>query len=132
MAVNLFADVGSTREISLPDIAPGFTITVRNELSIGEQRGIYNKAFKGQVTLDDGKVRNEYDMAEVAFGQVCAYLSEWSEKSPVTPDAIRALKSEYYGLIEDAVQAHVRALEKKEPAKSGRGTKAAKTPGDQI
>jgi hypothetical protein len=129
MALQLFADTASQREIPIPEIDPSFTITLRNELSIGEQRAIYAKAFKGQVTLANGDIRNEYDMSEVAFGQVCAYLVEWSPKDEVNPDAIKALKPKIYGLIEEAVQAHVESLEKKEPAKSGRGTKPEKRNG---
>jgi hypothetical protein len=115
MALNLFADVTGLTEYQVPEIAPGFWIRVRNDLSVGEHKAIFAKAFRGQVDLPNNQVRNEYDMVEVSMGQVCAYMVEWSEKVPCTPDAIRALKRDYYNAIEDIVQKHVKALEKKDP-----------------
>jgi hypothetical protein len=118
MAVNMFADVSGIKRIEIPEMAPGFYIEVRQELSVGEKRAIFSRAFKGQVPLEDGKTfRNEYDMREVSFGQVSAYLHDWSEKKTAgSHDAVRALTDEAFALIEAAVTKHIESLEKNDPA----------------
>jgi hypothetical protein len=110
----LFADVSALREIEIPEF--NLRITCRSELSVGEKRDIFRRAFKGQVELANGETRTEYDMLELTFGQVCAYLVEWSLKKDISSDAmkrdaIKALKSDVYGAIEDAVQKHIKSLE---------------------
>jgi len=109
-----FANVSDRKRIEIPEI-DGW-IECRQELGVGEQRLMFSRAFKGQVALDNGEVRNEYDMREVSFGQVAAYLVDWSDKSQVSIDAIKALKPEIYGPIEAAVQKHIEALRKNAPA----------------
>jgi len=105
----LFADVTGLREIDIPEIKG--TITLRTELSVGEKRDIFRRAFKGQVDIGDGETRTEYDMLELTFGQVCAYLVDWSLKREVSRDAIRALRSDVYAAIEKAVEKHIKSLE---------------------
>ena len=107
-----FANVSDRKQIEIPEI--GGWIQVRSELSVGEQRLMFSRAFKGQVTLENGEVRNEYDMREISFGQVFAYLVDWSDKAPITLDAIKALKPDVYGPIEAAVQKHIESLPKPE------------------
>jgi hypothetical protein len=109
-----FADVAGSRRIEIPEI--NGWIECRQELSVGEKREIFSRAFKGQVPLEDGAFRNEYDMQEVSFGQVMAYLGDWSAKQDLTPDAVRALKPEIFAHIEKAVHKHIETLEKNEQA----------------
>ena len=124
-----FANVSDRVRIDIPEI-DGW-IECRKELTVGEQRGMFAKAFKGQVMLADGTLRNEFDMRELSFGQVVAYVVDWSDKSEVTPDAVRALSADVYGHIEAAVQKHISSIEeqkKTEPRKKRSKTNATDVP----
>jgi hypothetical protein len=127
----LFANVTGLRDIDIPEIKG--TITCRTELSVGEKRDIFRRAFKGQTELGNGETRTEYDMLELTFGQVCAYLVEWSLKRDISSDAlkrdaIKALKSDVYAAIEAAVQKHIKSLEP-EKNESAAATKSESKPG---
>jgi hypothetical protein len=116
-----FANVSDRIRIQIPEI-DGW-IECRKELTVGEQRGMFADAFKGQVLLADGSMRNEYDMRELSFGQVVAYLVDWSDKSDISDpndrrDVIRALSADVYGHIEAAVQKHVESLEEQKKTKT--------------
>jgi hypothetical protein len=123
-----FADVTGSRRIEIPEI--NGWIECRQELSVGEKREIFSRAFKGQVPLEDGNFRNEYDMQAVSFGQVIAYLSDWSNKQALTPDAVRGLKGPIFAHIEAAVLKHIENLEKNEQAAAtgGRSRKQSAAP----
>jgi hypothetical protein len=123
-----FADVTGRRRIEIPEI--GGWIECRQELGVGEKRAIFSRAFKGQVPLEDGNFRNEYDMQEVSFGQVMAYLADWSSKKELIPEAVRALKPEVFAHIEAAVHKHIENLEKNEQAAAtgGRSRKQSAAP----
>jgi hypothetical protein len=127
MAVKWFSDVTASKRIEIPEI-DGW-IELRQELSIGEKRAMYKRAFKGQVTKDDGETRNEYDMAELSFAQVLAYLSNWSAKEDIHPDNVKAMHPEVYAHIEAAVQKHVEEVEKNAPKA---GAKRKGRPADQT
>jgi hypothetical protein len=109
-----FANVSDRRRIEIPEI-DGW-IECRKELTVGEKRTMFSRAFKGQVTLENGDVRNEYDTREISFAKVCAYLVDWSDKSEVSPDAIKALRTDIYDAIESAVDKHIEETEKNAPA----------------
>jgi hypothetical protein len=125
-----FANVSDRIRIQIPEI-DGW-IECRKELTVGEQRGMFADAFKGQVLLADGSMRNEYDMRELSFGQVCAYVVDWSDKSEVTSDAIRALSADVYGHIEAAVQKHVESLEEQKKTKTKKKRPEPKVSDDPI
>jgi hypothetical protein len=120
MAVKLFANVAGRKRLHIPEIQDGFWIECREELAVGEKRGIFSRAFKGQVPLADGGFRNEYDMQEIGFGQVCAYLVDWSDKTEISADAVRAMTPEAFALIEAAVSKHIEEMEKNAPAAEAR------------
>jgi hypothetical protein len=124
---DLFADVAGRKRIEVPEVADGFWIECRNELSVGEQRAIFSKAFKGQVPLEDGTFRNEYDMGEISFGKVIAYLVDWSDKAPVSGAAVRAMRPRFYGPIEAAVEKHIEELEKNSESAPKKGRRAPTT-----
>ena len=111
-----FAAIGDRKRYELPEI--GGWVELRQELSIGEERNIYAQAIKGHVPLADGEVRIEYDRAKLSFGQVLAYLVDWSESQEINGSSVQALKPEIYNVIETCVQAHVEGLEKKAPTKA--------------
>jgi hypothetical protein len=113
--VNIFADVTSTREYELPEIYDGFTITLRKELSVGERRRAFADAIKGQTDNGDGTTRVDYDHARLTFGLVMAYLADWSEKVPITRDAVGALKRDVYEAIERVVDQHAAEYEPARP-----------------
>lgn len=118
-----FASVGELHEYELPEI--GGWVRLRKELSIGEERAMFANAIKGTVPLDNGQMRIEYDQAKLSFGQVVAYLADWSDKQEISHSAIEALKPEIYNVIEATVQKHVEALGKKP---KGRKTKNGDAP----
>jgi hypothetical protein len=121
-----FADVGALKEYHLPSEIGGGTITLRKELSIGQERDIFANAIRGTVPLADNEMRIEYDQSKLSFGQVIAYLAEWSDKAEVTPSAIKGLKPEIYEAIEKIVIEHA----KEYGAKNSKGKEAATTTSD--
>jgi hypothetical protein len=116
--MRVFAKVKSIDQIDVPEIKPGFWIKVRRELSVGEKRDVFGAALKGQTTLEDGKIRTEYDAARLSFGLVCAHVVDWNftddpnedgnvVRIECSPDAIKGLSSEAYDVIDQALDAYI-------------------------
>jgi hypothetical protein len=103
-----FADPKKITKIPVPAIR-GW-IEVRDEITIDEERAVFAKAFKGQVTTKDGDTRNEFDVQQIGFGNVVLYVTAWSLRKPLTAAAIRALKPGVYKAIDAAVQKHLDAV----------------------
>jgi hypothetical protein len=95
-------------------------IEVKQELSVGEDRkmrtygmGAFEPATEG--TDEKGKVN--VDWTAFAIGQALAYITDWNltnadGKVPeVTESAINALRKERFEEIDEAIKAHVEAME---------------------
>jgi hypothetical protein len=103
-----FADPTQATRIDVPAIK-GW-IEVRDEISIGEERKVFGAAVKGLVSTKDGEQRMDYDTEKVSFGNVVLYVTDWSFKTPLTPDALKNLKPKFYKAIDEAVQAHMQRV----------------------
>jgi len=109
--MNWFADVRASARIEIPEF--NGWIEVREELSIGEERGAFASAVKGETRTTSGETRTDYDAQQVSFALVVAHVVDWSARDkddkpvPLTPDAIKRLKPPVYHAIEKAVNAHI-------------------------
>jgi hypothetical protein len=104
----------------------GDWIEVKKELSVGEDKRYRMRGLRGMSGLaakkeDEMKVDVEWEILPIA--RVEAYLVAWSDKRPVTRDAIEALASEDFEAIDSAIIKHIdeMASEKKALANTNEG-----------
>lgn len=95
------------------DISGGDWIEVKRRLNVAERRSITSRAAKGGVSTDTTRVF--IDANEMEFAKVEAWVVDWSfvdaAEKPVkfSAEAVRALDSESFAEIIDAIDAHEKA-----------------------
>lgn len=94
----------------------GDWIDVKKELTVGEEKRYRSAGFRGLSQRTDGS-EIQVDWAALALARVEAYLVDWSEKRPVSREAIEDLCQGDFEEIDTLVQAHIEAMagEKKDP-----------------
>jgi hypothetical protein len=100
-------EIAQARRALEAAVADGAWITVKSELTAGEQRQANSKLVK---TMHFG-VRPEVDPEQVGFAKVLAYVTGWSiedaaGKVPFDESALNGVDSETYAEIEAAVDWH--------------------------
>lgn len=110
-------------------------IEVKKMLTAGEEKR-YRAAGFGRVSQradvaqptagDAAKAKNEIDVdwTALAFARALAYVVDWSEKRKFDADSLQALHPDDFKAIDDAILAHIDAMdaEKKPTAGSPRST----------
>ena len=110
-------------------------IEVKKELTVGEDKRFRSTGFK-QVTQGTAP-GIEVDWEKLALARVEAYLVDWSATRqtkdgktvsvPVTPESIRALDTESFNEIDEAIQQHIT-----EQADVKNVTSSAETPSSTL
>lgn len=126
----------TTRTVPLTYVDPAgksrpFEIVLKRHLNIGEQRNISTagwQGMRGTKTGDEVDARIDVDWQRQTFARTEQYLVSWTLKeddgTPVdlNPDVIRSLNQDVYGLIEDAITAHIALMEQEKKAMNGTTT----------
>ena len=99
-----------------------FWVELKKELSMGEQKKVESSALhtmrRNRQQADDEQsadINVNWDLP--VFVKVNTYLVDWSltddrgNKLPRTLDSLKAMRQPVFKLIEDAVDAHARAVE---------------------
>lgn len=103
-----------------------FWIKLKKHLNVGEKRKQQTAGWggvKGQP--GGGAAEVSVNWSTQSFSRTEAYLIDWSladgdVKVPCTREGIESLDEAVYKLIEDAITAHVEAMEQEKKARTGR------------
>jgi hypothetical protein len=100
------------------NLSDGQWIDVKKTLTAGEEKAYRSAGFKRvSQRQDDNANEVDIDWQAMAFARVDTYLVEWSAKKPdgkdmpLTKSAIRNLDAESFKEIDDAIVAHIDAVE---------------------
>lgn len=137
MAKNIWTvDPGNTTRVDLEWNGNKFWVTLKNELSIGEQRYSQTAGFKNVTgsqapsgpmasQQQDKAVEIGVDWKLQSFARTYAYVVDWSltddesTKLKLVPDVIQALHVDLYEVIEGAINTHVGVQEAKKKSAAG-------------
>lgn len=109
-----------------------FWIKLKKHLTVGETRRVSTAGWRGvrQSSARDGESGSgaeiQVDWRATSFARTEAYLIDWSlenekhERLAVTRDVIETLSPDVFQLVEDAITAHVEAMEKEKKVPAGR------------
>lgn len=102
-------------------------IEIKKELSKGEDSAMRSSGLRKLSQSDkEGGSAVDVDWKDLALGRVVMYLTDWSARDandkPVklTPTAIAELCTEDFEEIDEAIKAHVAALEEEKKVRSGK------------
>jgi hypothetical protein len=116
-----------TVRITLKD---GFWIEVKKELTVGEQVKLDN-AGMGRWTPGAAGRSIEIDYAAMTMARVEIYLVDWNAKGPDGKDvklsrsALEQLDTDSFVEIDEAIQAHIRAMVEEKKARAGASSSVA-------
>ncbi len=130
------------------EISDGDTITIKRELTVGEQKRMFAAGLKQMTASGENEPKFDIDPVEMSFAKINAYLVDWSFVEPslnkngdqitgtdgkpevvpvdLSEDAIRNLDEATFEEIEKAIDEHTEQLDKEKKAATGR-TKSART-----
>lgn len=101
-----------------------FWIKVKKYLTVGEQRRVMTAGWKGMRSggAVEGGQEIQIDWKVQTFARTEAFLTAWSfgeGKDAPSRASIEALHSDVYTVIENAINAHVAAIEEEKKVPSG-------------
>lgn len=118
----------ATVRVELEILGEPCWLTLKRELSIGEQRRANTAGFRGMTGFGkdaEGEAKETeigIDWRGQTFARTMEWLVDWSltddegNKLKVSRPVVEALRQDVYGPIEQAINAHVEALEKEKKA----------------
>lgn len=108
-------------------LSDGDWVEVKHRLSGGEAKRMSTAAFRDmqRPSAPGEQPRVGVDFAALSLARTKAYLTDWSFRDAkdkpvkVTPESIEALDEETLKEIEDALDAHIEAVQAEVKARSG-------------
>jgi hypothetical protein len=103
-----------------------FWIKIKRFLNVGEDRAVKTAGWKGVTGISQegsGEAEIRMDWKSMGFSRALAYLVDWSleddkqNRMPLTLNTVTALHDELFQLIENAITAHVEAMDAEKKAK---------------
>lgn len=109
-----------------------FWVRIRRRLNVGEERQVMTAGWRGVVggkkndsTGEESETQIAIDWRAQSFARTRAYLLDWSldddrgQRLKMSRDVIETLHPDVYKLIEDAITAHVEAMQQEKKVTSG-------------
>lgn len=112
-------------------VSRDFWIKIKKFLTVGEERVVQTAGWKGVSGVGQGEdnaaAEIRIDWKATSFARALAYLIDWSLESdpdkhvrmPLNASSLQSLHGEVFELIENAITAHVKAMDDEKKARAG-------------